>query len=176
ILMFWGVAEPMNHFANPPMQDVEGGSPEAFREAMAFTLYHFGLHTWTIFALPALAFAYFMYKRNLPPRVSSIFHPLLGDRIHGPIGAAIDITAIVGTMFGVAVSVGLGTLQINSGLAALFGVDASRLVQIMLIVGVPAVAITSVALGLDKGIKRLSNFNIVVAVGLLCFVLITGPT
>ncbi|MCK6212358.1 BCCT family transporter [Georgenia sp. EYE_87] len=176
ILMFWGVAEPVNHLANPPMQDVESGSAAAAHEAMAFTLYHFGLHTWTIFALPALAFAYFMYKRNLPPRVSSIFHPLLGDRIHGPVGAAIDTVAIVGTMFGVAVSVGLGTLQINSGLATLWGVAESRAVQITLIACVSALAITSVALGLDKGVKRLSNINIVLAVGLLCFVLVTGPT
>ncbi|KGM13620.1 multidrug DMT transporter permease [Cellulomonas bogoriensis 69B4 = DSM 16987] len=176
ILMFWGVAEPINHLANPPMQDVPPGSPEAFEQAMAFTLYHFGLHTWTIFTLPALCFAYFMYKRNLPPRVSSIFHPLLGDRIHGPLGAVIDVTAIVGTMFGVAVSVGLGTLQINSGLASLFGIEESRLVQILIIAAVSAVAIISVAVGLDRGIKRLSNFNIVVAVGLLCFVVVTGPT
>jgi choline/glycine/proline betaine transport protein len=176
ILMFWGVAEPINHLANPPMQDVEPGSAAAFEEAMAFTLYHFGLHTWTIFTLPALAFAYFMYKRNLPPRVSSIFHPLLGDRIHGPLGAVIDITAIVGTMFGVAVSVGLGTLQINSGLATLFGIEEGRLVQILIIAAVSAVAITSVAVGLDRGIKRLSNFNIIVAVALLCFVVVTGPT
>ncbi len=176
ILMFWGVAEPINHLANPPMQDVEAGSAAAFEEAMAFTLYHFGLHTWTIFTLPALAFAYFMYKRNLPPRVSSIFHPLLGDRIHGPLGAVIDVTAIVGTMFGVAVSVGLGTLQINSGLAELFGIEEGRLVQILIIAAVSAVAITSVAVGLDRGIKRLSNFNIIVAVALLCFVVVTGPT
>lgn len=176
ILMFWGVAEPINHFANPPMQDVEGGTAAAFEEAMAFTLYHFGLHTWTIFTLPALAFAYFMYKRNLPARVSSIFHPLLGDRIHGPLGAAIDITAIVGTLFGVAVSVGLGTLQINSGLAKLFGVSEGRATQILIIVVVSALSITSVALGLDRGIKRLSNLNIIVAVGLLFFVLFTGPT
>ena len=176
ILMFWGVAEPMNHFANPPMQDVEGGSPEAFREAMAFTLYHFGLHTWTIFTLPALAFAYFMYKRNLPPRVSSIFHPLLGDRIHGGLGALIDTTAVVGTMFGVAVSVGLGTLQINSGLATLFGLDESRLTQILIIAAVSALAVVSVVVGLDRGIKRLSNINIAAAVGLLAFILVTGPT
>lgn len=176
ILMFWGVAEPINHFANPPMQDVEGGTVAAFEEAMAFTLYHFGLHTWTIFALPALAFAYFMYKRNLPPRVSSIFHPILGDRIHGPLGALIDVTAVVGTMFGVAVSVGLGTLQINSGLGALFGVEQSRVVQILIIVAVSAIAMVSVAVGLDRGIKRLSNINIAVAVGLLFFVVATGPT
>ena len=176
ILLFWGVAEPVNHLANPPMQDVEPGTAAAFEEAMAFTLYHFGLHTWTIFTLPALAFAYFMYKRNLPPRVSSIFHPLLGDRIHGPLGAAIDVTAIVGTLFGVAVSVGLGTLQINGGLSSLFGIDESRFVQVLIIAGVSAVAVVSVALGLTRGIKRLSNFNIVVAVGLLLFVVVTGPT
>ncbi|WP_341360590.1 BCCT family transporter [Georgenia sp. M64] len=176
ILMFWAVAEPMNHFANPPRQDVEPGSVAAFVEAMNFTLYHFGLHTWVIFALPGLAFAYFMYKRNLPPRVSSIFHPILGERIHGPVGRAIDVVAIVGTMFGVAVSVGLGTMQINSGLATLVGLDESRLVQILIIVAVTSIAIVSVALGLDKGIKRLSNLNIVVAVGLLFFVLVTGPT
>ncbi|MFD1719354.1 BCCT family transporter [Georgenia deserti] len=176
ILMFWGVAEPISHFAQPPMQDVEPGSAAAIREAMGFTFYHFGLHTWTIFSLPALAFAYFMYKRNLPPRVSSVFHPILGDRIHGPLGATIDTVAVVGTMFGVAVSVGLGTLQINGGLARLGGIPENRTVQVLLIAVVTAVALVSVAVGLDRGIKRLSNFNIIVAVALLCFVLVTGPT
>lgn len=176
ILMFWGVAEPISHFANPPRQGVEPGSVEAANEAMAFTLYHFGLHTWTIFTLPALAFAYFIYKRNLPPRVSSIFQPLLGEKIHGPIGQAIDIAAVVGTMFGVAVSIGLGTLQINSGLSSLFGLEESAFVQVILIASVTMVAIVSVSLGLDRGIKRLSNFNIMVAVALLVFVLVTGPT
>lgn len=84
ILMFFGVAEPINHYANPPLRDVETGTPEAASEAMGFTLYHYGLHTWAIFCLPALAFAYFVYKRKLPMRVSSVFHPILGDRIHGP--------------------------------------------------------------------------------------------
>src|SRR5690606_28108115 len=163
-------------FAQPPMQDVEPGSAAAIREAMGFTFYHFGLHTWTIFSLPALAFAYFMYKRNLPPRVSSVFHPILGDRIHGPLGATIDTVAVVGTMFGVAVSVGLGTLQINGGLARLGGIPENRTVQVLLIAVVTAVALVSVAVGLDRGIKRLSNFNIIVAVALLCFVLVTGPT
>ncbi|WP_324651228.1 BCCT family transporter [Georgenia sp. H159] len=176
ILMFWGVAEPINHFANPPMQDVPGQTDAAAREAISFTLYHFGLHTWAIFALPALGFAYFMYRRNLPPRVSSIFQPLLGERIHGPLGAAIDVVAIVGTIFGVGVSVGLGTLQINSGLNSLWGLGESRLVQVVIIVAVAAIAVVSVSVGLEKGIKRLSNFNIVVAVALLCFVVATGPT
>ncbi|MFF0943568.1 BCCT family transporter [Kocuria sp. CPCC 205300] len=176
ILMFWAVAEPVNHFANPPRQGVEPASLAAATEAMGFTLYHFGLHTWTIFTLPALAFGYFMYKRNLPPRVSSMFQPLLGERIHGPVGRAIDILAIVGTLFGVAVSIGLGTMQINSGLARLLGISESALSQILIIAAVSLVASVSVALGLDRGIKRLSNTNILIAIGLLVFILISGPT
>jgi choline/glycine/proline betaine transport protein len=176
ILMFWGVAEPISHFANPPMQDVEPRSVEAANEAMGFALYHFGLHTWTIFALPGLCFGYFIYKRHLPPRVSSIFAPILGGRIYGPIGRTIDVVAILGTVFGVATSVGLGTLQINAGLAQLFDIQESGLIQIALIAIVTVMAGVSVALGLDKGIKRLSNLNIGVAVGLLVFVLVTGPS
>lgn len=176
ILMFWGVAEPINHYANPPMQGVEGQTSAAAREAISFTLYHFGLHTWAIFALPALGFAYFMYRRNLPPRVSSIFQPILGEKIHGPVGAAIDVIAVVGTIFGVGVSVGLGTLQINSGLNSLWGLGENRLIQVAIIVAVSIIAIISVSVGLEKGIKRLSNLNIIMAVGLLAFVIATGPT
>lgn len=177
ILMFWGVAEPVNHFANPPMADVEGETQEAAQQAISFTLYHFGLHTWTIFALPSLAFAYFIYQRNLPPRVSSLFHPLLGDKgIHGPIGKAIDIVAIVGTLFGVAVSIALGTLQINAGLSAVLGIDQTSLSIIIIVAVVTLAALISVALGLERGIKVLSNANILAAVGLLLFVLLSGPT
>jgi choline/carnitine/betaine transport len=177
ILMFWGVAEPVNHFANPPMANVEGETQEAAQQAISFTLYHFGLHTWTIFALPSLAFAYFIYQRNLPPRVSSLFHPLLGDKgIHGPVGKAIDIVAIVGTLFGVAVSIALGTLQINAGLARVLGIDQSSLSIIIIVSVVTLVALISVALGLEKGIKVLSNVNILAAVGLMLFVLVAGPT
>ncbi|WP_168581614.1 BCCT family transporter [Gephyromycinifex aptenodytis] len=176
ILMFWGVAEPISHFANPPLQDVEPGTAAAAQEAMAFTLYHFGLHTWTIFALPSLAFAYFIYQRNLPPRVSSLFFPLLGDGIHGPIGRTIDIIAIVGSVFGVAVSIGLGTLQINSGLSRLFGIEQGAFAQIAIIAAVTMAAFISVSLGLDRGIKVLSNVNILAAVALLVFVVVFGPT
>ncbi|MDR8018569.1 BCCT family transporter [Nesterenkonia aerolata] len=176
ILMFWAVAEPVNHFANPPREGVESASHEAASEAMGFTLYHFGLHTWTIFCLPALGFAYFIYKRNLPPRVSSIFQPLIGERIHGPMGRTIDVLAIVGTVFGVAVSIGLGTLQINSGLSRLFGIGEEALSQIMIIAVVTLVALISAILGVNKGIKRLSNLNIWVAILLLVFILATGPT
>ncbi|MCO1339387.1 multidrug DMT transporter permease [Kocuria polaris] len=176
ILMFWAVAEPVNHFANPPRTGVEPSSIEAAREAMGFTLYHFGLHTWTIFTLPGLAFAYFIHKRRLPPRVSSMFQPFLGEKIHGPIGRAIDVIAIVGTVLGVAVSIGLGTLQINAGLSDLLGISESAGAQLIIIGVVTGVAILSVAAGLNRGIKVLSNTNILVAIGLLLFVLITGPT
>ncbi|MGW8593367.1 BCCT family transporter [Dietzia sp. NPDC055877] len=176
ILMFWGVAEPISHFANPPRGGMEAGSTEAATEAMAFTLYHFGLHTWTIFALPSLAFAYFIYKRKMPPRVSSIFSPLLGDKVFGPLGKTIDVVAVIGTVFGVATSVGLGTLQINAGLNELFGIAVSPYVQILIIAIVTTIACISVALGLEKGIKRLSNLNIAMAVALLIFILVTGPT
>ncbi|MGO2047467.1 MAG: BCCT family transporter, partial [Brachybacterium tyrofermentans] len=109
ILMFWGVAEPISHFGDPPRGPslgIEAGSVAAAKDAMNYTYYHFTLHTWTIFTLPALCFAYFIHKRNLPPRVSSIFQPILGEGIHGPIGKIIDIVAIVGTVFGIAVSIG----------------------------------------------------------------------
>ncbi|WP_120005167.1 BCCT family transporter [Nesterenkonia muleiensis] len=179
ILMFWAVAEPAHHFDNPPRGDqlgIEGGTEEAAREAMGFTLYHFGLHTWTIFTLPGLAFAYFIYKRKLPPRVSSIFQPLLGDRIHGPIGKAIDVFAIVGTIFGVAVSIGLGTMQIHAGLAQLVGLPDVWWAFIVIIAVVTLVATVSAVLGVEKGIKRLSNFNIWTAIVLLVFIVATGPT
>ncbi|MGC5628696.1 BCCT family transporter [Georgenia sp. Z1344] len=179
ILMFWGVAEPISHFGDPPRGaslGIEPSTTAAAADAMNFTFYHFTLHTWTIFTLPALCFAYFIHKRNLPPRVSSIFQPLLGERIHGPIGKLIDIVAIVGTVFGIAVSVGLGTLQINGGLSQLWGVPENAAWQLIIISVVCGVALISVALGLEKGIKVLSNANIVMAVALLLFVLFAGST
>ncbi|WP_413334595.1 BCCT family transporter [Brevibacterium sp. GP-SGM9] len=178
ILMFWGVAEPVSHFGDPPRASlgIEPGTVAAATDAMNFTYYHFTLHTWTIFTLPALCFAYFIHKRNLPPRVSSIFQPILGEKIHGPIGKFIDVVAIIGTVFGIAVSIGLGTLQINGGLAQVLGIPENALWQLIIIGVVCGLATISVSLGLDKGIKVLSNFNIVVAVLLLIFVVVVGPT
>lgn len=179
ILMFWGVAEPISHFGDPPRgpsMGIEAESTAAAADAMNFTLYHFTLHTWTIFTLPALCFAYFIHKRNLPPRVSSIFQPILGEGIHGPIGRIIDIVAIIGTVFGIAVSLGLGALQINSGINRVFGVPESAVWQLVIIGVVGGVAMISVALGLDRGIKVLSNINIWMAVGLLVFILVAGST
>ncbi len=176
ILMFWGVAEPISHFARPPLQDVPASSQESARLAMSIAVYHFGLHTWTIFALPSLAIAYFAYRHGLPMRISSLFYPLLGDRAFGPWGWTIDIIAVMGTLFGVAVSLGLGTLQLNSGLNYLFGVPVGGVSQVIIIATITAIATTSVALGLDRGIRRLSQFNILLATGLLLFVWLAGPT
>ena len=176
ILMFWGVAEPISHLAAPPFDGVAAGSEAAARDAMTLALYHFGLHTWTIFALPGLAIGYFAYRHNLPMRISSLFYPLLGKRAFGPLGWAVDIIAVLGTLFGVATSLGLGTLQLNSGLSYLFGVPASPLVQVLLITTIGGIAATSVALGLDKGVRRLSQLNIGLAIALLAFVAISGPS
>ncbi len=176
VLMFWGVAEPISHFASPPRADTVAHSAQAAQEAMAFSLYHLGLHTWTIFALPGLAFAYFIYRYNLPLRVSSVFYPFLGEKIHGPIGRTIDIFAILGTLFGVAVSIGLGTSQINAGLSELTGIPDSTAVKVGIIAVLTAVAVSSIVAGLDKGVKLLSNINIGLAVGLMAFVFLAGST
>ncbi|MGM0542322.1 MAG: BCCT family transporter [Pseudomonadota bacterium] len=176
VLMFWGVAEPISHFATPPRPDVEPFSVEAADDAMSFSIYHLGLHTWAIFAMPGLAFAYFIYRYNLPMRFSSVFYPLLGERIHGPVGKTLDIFAILGTLFGVAVSIGLGTQQINAGLTELFGVPNAVITKVLIIAVLTAVAVGSIVAGLDSGVKRLSNINIGMAVGLMIFVLFTGST
>jgi len=176
ILMFWGVAEPISHFSNPPFDGVQPGSEQAASDAMTIALYHFGLHTWTIFALPGLAIGYFAYRHNLPMRISSLFYPILGDRVFGPWGWAVDVIAVLGTLFGVATSLGLGTLQLNSGLNYLFGTPSSGLVQVVLIAIITSIAATSVALGLDKGVRRLSQLNILLAMALLVFVFVAGPT
>jgi choline/glycine/proline betaine transport protein len=177
VLMFWGVAEPISHFGNPPFADVEPFSPEAAEDAMSVSLYDLGLHTWTIFTLPGLAFGYFVYRYDLPLRVSSVFYPFLKQRIYGPIGKTIDIFAVLGTLFGLAVSLGLGTSQIGAGINALLPeVENSTLLQVGIITVLTAVAVTSIVAGLDKGVKRLSNINILMAVGLMIFVLISADT
>ena len=176
ILMFWGVAEPISHFTTPPFDGVEPYSVEAAQDAMGISLYHLGLHTWAIFTLPGLAFGYFIYRYDLPMRVSSVFYPFLKERIHGPIGKAIDVFAVLGTLFGLAVSLGLGTSQINAGLTALTGVPDAVWPKVLIIATLTAVATTSIAVGLDKGVKRLSNLNIGMAVGLMLFVLFFGDT
>ncbi|MFN3526423.1 MAG: BCCT family transporter [Paracoccus sp. (in: a-proteobacteria)] len=176
VLMFWGVAEPISHFASPPLPGVEPFTVAAAQDAISISLYHLALHTWTIFALPGLAFAYFINRFDLPVRVSSVFYPLLRDGIHGPVGKAIDITAILGTLFGVAVSLGLGSSQVAAGLSQLLGWPDNTLLRIAILAALTVVAIGSIVAGLDRGIRLLSNLNIGMAVGLMIFVLVTGST
>jgi choline/glycine/proline betaine transport protein len=173
-LMYFGVAEPIMHFTDPPVGDPS--SVAAARQAMRITMFHWGLHAWAIYAVVGLALAYFSFRHGLPLTIRSSLYPLIGERIYGPIGHAVDIFAVLGTLFGVATSLGFGAIQVNSGLEYLFGVPVGIGVQVALIAVITAMATVSVAFGLDAGIKRVSEFNLVVAVVLLLFVLVAGPT
>jgi choline/glycine/proline betaine transport protein len=172
-LMFFGVAEPVMHYVSPPTGDPE--TAEAARQAMRITFFHWGVHAWAIYALVALALAYFAFRYDLPLTISSSLYPLIGERIHGPIGHAVDIFAVLGTIFGVATSLGFGVIQINSGLSYLLDVPVSLPVQVILIAAITAIATLSVWLGLDAGIRRLSIVNMALAIALLAFVLVAGP-
>ncbi len=181
-LMFWSVAEPMYHFGSPP-GILATGSPEAAREAMLITFYHWGLHAWGIYALVGCAIAYFAFSRGLPITIRSTFYPILGRHVRGGFGHVIDILAVVATLFGVATSLGLGVLQVNSGLHYLFpekiaasGTDDGTGVQMLLIAAITLAATASVVSGLDRGIKRLSQGNLILAAGLLSMVFVLGPT
>ncbi len=176
VLLFWGAAEPISHYAQPPYQGVEPLSDQAAQDALAIANFHIGLFMWVILVVPGLAFGYFTYKRKLPPRVSSIFQPVLGEGIHGPMGKLIDIISIIATVFGIGVSVGLGALQINSGLHIVYGVPLGGWIQAGIIALITAAGVTSVLAGMDSGIKRLSYINILMAVALLIFILMTGAT
>ncbi|WP_299360284.1 BCCT family transporter [uncultured Paracoccus sp.] len=176
VLMFWGVAEPISHYQSPPLPGVEPFTVQAAQDAISISLYHLALHTWTIFTLPGLAFGYFINRYDLPIRVSSVFYPLLRERIHGPVGKAIDIASILGTLFGVAVSLGLGSSQVAAGISELFGIGNSVMLRVAILVTLTAVATASIVAGLDKGVKLLSNINIGIAVALMVFVLVTGST
>ncbi|MCW2271359.1 High-affinity choline transport protein [compost metagenome] len=173
-LMFFGVAEPVMHFTSPPVG--EGGTVEAAREAMKITFFHWGLHAWAIYAIVALILAYFSFRHGLPLTLRSALYPLIGERIYGPIGHMVDIFAILGTVFGVATSLGYGVLQINSGFHLLFGLPVNVTVQVALIAVTCALATLSVASGLDKGIRILSELNLGLAIVLMLFVLLLGPT
>jgi choline/glycine/proline betaine transport protein len=173
-LVFFGVAEPVMHFSTPPVG--EGGTVEAARMAMRITFFHWGVHAWAIYAVVGLALAYFGFRHGLPLTIRSAFYPLIGERIRGPIGQAIDVFAVVGTVFGVATSLGLGVLQINAGLSHLAGLPEGLLPQVALIVVITGMATISVVLGLDAGIRRLSEFNMLLAAMLLLFVAVMGPT
>lgn len=173
-LMFFGVSEPMTHFLEPPIG--EGGTIDAARNAMQVTFFHWGLHAWAIYIIIGLALAYFAFRHDLPLTLRSALYPVIGDKIHGNLGNAVDIFAILGTMFGVATSLGIGVMQVNAGLNYLFGLPVSVLVQVALIAAITCAATVSVVAGLDAGIRRLSELNLLLALLLMVFVLVAGPT
>ncbi len=173
-LVFFSVAEPIFHYIAPPMAAAE--TQAAAVEAMRITFFHWGVHAWSIYIVVGLSLAYFSFRKGLPLSIRSAFYPVLGERIHGPIGHLVDVLAIFGTVFGVATSLGLGVMQVNAGLDYLLGIGISDTIQIGLITGITLVATVSVVAGLDKGIRRLSNFNMILAVSLVLFVFVFGPT
>ncbi|UJF23227.1 BCCT family transporter [Shewanella sp. OMA3-2] len=174
-LMFFGVAEPVMHYLAPP--DATPESIKAAKDALKITFFHWGIHAWAIYAVVALSLAYFSYRHKLPLLPRSALYPLIGEKIYGPIGHAVDTFAVLGTMFGVATSLGFGVLQINSGLSYLIdGLPNNTTVQVVLIVIITAIATLSVFSGLDKGVKRLSELNLGLALLLMLSVLVLGPT
>lgn len=176
-LMFFGVAEPIMHYAAPPPGTAGAAqSVGAAREAMISTFFHWGLHAWAVYAVVGLVLAYFSFRRGLPLSIRSALYPFIGERFRGPAGHAVDAFAVIATILGVATSLGLGAAQINAGLAYLVGLRVGEDVQVALIGGVITIALGSVLLGLDGGIRRLSILNLALAGGLLVFVFVAGPS
>jgi choline/glycine/proline betaine transport protein len=177
-LLFWSVAEPINHLGNPsPMfEGMEPYSAAASQGAMSFTFFHWGIHPWAIYAVVGLGLAFFSYNKGLPLTIRSLFYPLIGNKIYGFWGNAIDTLSVLATLMGLATSLGLGVAQVNAGLNHLFGISVSTTIQVVLIIVITAFATISVVMGLDGGVKRLSEINMILAGVFLLFVLITGPT
>ena len=191
-LMFYGVSEPMSHFSSSlggvtvgadglrtdwaPLSGAVGDTEAAARLGMAATIFHWGLHPWAIYAVVALALALFSFNKGLPLTIRSIFYPILGERIWGWPGHIIDILAVLATLFGLATSLGFGAEQATAGLHYLFGFSTGNVTKVLLITGITGLALLSVIAGLDKGVKRLSEINMVLAIVLLGFVIIVGPT
>jgi len=168
-LVFWSVAEPITHFTSQPPGFADGLN--SARISMAVTIFHWGLHPWALYAVVGLALAYFGFRRGMPLGFRSLLHPILGDRVWGFTGDAIDTLAIIATLTGVATSLGLGAQQVNAGLAFLFGAPINTATQIVLIAGITAVATVSVVLGLGTGIRRLSELNMSLAAVLMLLVI-----
>ncbi|CCG05400.1 choline BCCT transporter BetT [Blastococcus saxobsidens] len=173
-LMFFAVAEPVTQYLAPPVG--EGETVEAAREATVWTLFHYGINGWGMYALMGMALAYFAYRMNMPLAIRSALYPVFGRRVHGALGDGVDIAAVLGTIFGVATSLGIGVVQLNYGLYVLFGIPEGRTAQLGLILLAVAVATVSAVSGIDRGIKRLSQLNVILALGLAGFILVTGNT
>jgi len=187
-LMFFGVSEPISHYSSSvaegaggpdswaPLAGAAGNPEEARRLGMASTIFHWGLHPWAVYAIVALALALFTFNKGLPLTVRSVLYPVFGDRVWGWTGHIIDVIAVFATLFGLATSLGFGAEQANAGLEFLFGIPVTDASKVILIVSITTVALGSVLMGLDAGVKRLSEINMVLASLLLLFVIFAGPT
>ncbi|WP_156152448.1 BCCT family transporter [Flammeovirga sp. OC4] len=175
-LLFWSVAEPVFHFNGNPFLKEGGSEAMAAEKAMGITFLHWGVHAWALYAVVGLALAFFTFNLKLPLTVRSIFFPLLGKKIYGPIGDLIDIIAVIATLFGLATSLGFGVQQVNAGLNYLFDIPTTNTVELILIAIITLFATLSLVLGLDKGIRMLSEWNMRLALGLMLMVLLVGPT
>lgn len=174
-LLFFGVAEPVLHYASPPVGAAQ--TIDAAKQAMQIAFFHWGFHIWAIYGLTGLVLAYFAFRHGLPLSMRSALYPLIGERIHGPLGHAVDVFAILGTLFGIATTLGLSVAQINAGMNYLWpGVPVGTTVQVITIAVITALTVLSVAAGLDKGVKRLSILNMVLAGMLMAFVFLVGPS
>ena len=173
-LMFFSVAEPVTQYLAPPTGQAE--TVEAARQAVVWTLFHYGITGWALYALMGLAFAYFAYRHNMPLSIRSALHPIFGAKIHGPIGDAVDTAAMLGTIFGIATTLGIGVAQLNYGLNFLFGLPENFAYQVILIAVAVAMATISVLSGVEKGIRRLAELNVILALALMVFVLVAGST
>ncbi|SEQ62739.1 glycine betaine transporter [Virgibacillus subterraneus] len=173
-LVFWGAAEPLSHYHLPPFG--EPTSNETAKTAMRYSFFHWGLHPWAIYATIALALAYFKFRKQSPGVVSAILEPIFGDKMKGAWGTLIDFIVVFATIFGVATSLGFGAIQISGGVSYVFGLDKTISLQLIIIGIVTVLYMTSAMTGLNKGIKYLSNTNIVLAIALMLFLLFAGPT
>jgi len=169
-ILFWGVGEPILHYTHPPLGQAQEGTPEAANLALQYAFFHWGLHPWAMYATVGLAVGYFSYRRGLNNLlISSVFRPLLGDRVDGPVGKAIDILAIMATLFGVAVSLGLGTLQIDAGLNQSFGTPTGTGTQLAIIAVTAVAYMLSASTPVERGVQTLSNLSMILAMFLLVY-------
>lgn len=175
-LVFWGAAEPIYHYAVASPTGGEVGTNQAIREAMRYTYFHWGIHAWAIYGIVALVLAYFNFRHGEPGLISATLKPILGERTKGATGKVIDILAVVATVIGVATTLGFGAVQINGGLSYLFGIPVSFPVQFLIVLIVTVLFIASAWTGLGKGIKILSNINMLLAVVLFLLLFVLGPT
>ncbi|EOM78249.1 BCCT family glycine betaine transporter [Rhodococcus rhodnii LMG 5362] len=173
-LMFFSVSEPVTQYLAPPVGD--GSNTEAARQAVVWTLFHYGITGWAMYALMGAALAYFAYRRGLPLSIRSALYPVIGKRVEGAVGDGVEIAAVIGTIFGIATSLGIGVVQLNYGLSFMFDLPQNTAMQVALIAVAVLMATASVVSGVDRGIRRLSELNALLALVLMLYILVTGKT